>query len=287
VVDPNLRITSTLLTGAGVVRVGGRDLVVAGNAITYRVQVSNLSTVALQNLTLDNATFTHVADADGNLTIASLGAAPAAIATLPGLGSFTTTFTVTVPADALGKTLVNRSSLAPGGVGPLVTEHPVIALDPAAGLVITEMVLSPQRDWNDSDGGNARPFDATPGTGAVDAADRWVEIIRPVGATNDWSVVLIDDTGEEASRELSTGTGSGQVRVLSGFDPLPGAIVTVEVRDGSGAVQQSIDVAAIDGVLGPATGAANESLTWSTAGFASPVLQQFVRRAASIGVLTP
>lgn len=42
---------------------------------------------------------------------------------------------------------------------------------------ITEMVLSPLRDWGDSEPAG-EPFDAQPGQGAVSSADQWVELVN-------------------------------------------------------------------------------------------------------------
>lgn len=50
-------------------------------------------------------------------------------------------------------------------------------------LVINELVITPQRDWNDSGGGNKIPFDSIPGPteaegGDVDADDQYIEIFN-------------------------------------------------------------------------------------------------------------
>ena len=45
-------------------------------------------------------------------------------------------------------------------------------------VVINELVLDPQSDWNDTTGGNGVPFDAIPGAGGITAADQWIEFFN-------------------------------------------------------------------------------------------------------------
>lgn len=161
------------------------------------------------------------------------------------------------------------------------------------GPVISEMVLRPMRDWNDSSGGNGIPFDDQPGDGTVDNADIWVEITSPTTGTENWQVVLIDDTGAEFGQVLgppiifAPDPTRAPVRVLSGFGVGTAPIVRVEVRDQNGLVRQTLDIVAIEAILGPPTGPDNESLTWSIYGSPTATLQQFVRRRATIGVFNP
>lgn len=164
---------------------------------------------------------------------------------------------------------------------------------PTGGPVISEMVLRPQRDWNDSSGGNGVPFDDMPGNGTVDNADIWVEITSPTTPTENWQVVLVDDTGAEFSQVLGppiifpSDPTRAPVRVLSNFGVGAAPIVRVEVRDQNGLVRQTLDILAIEAALGPATGPDNESLTWSIYGSPTLPTQQFVRRRATIGVFNP
>jgi hypothetical protein len=44
------------------------------------------------------------------------------------------------------------------------------------GVVISEVVTRPYRDWNDSSEEDGVKYDSTPGTGAVNNADEWIEL---------------------------------------------------------------------------------------------------------------
>ena len=64
-------------------------------------------------------------------------------------------------------------------------------------VLINEIVTDPQRDWNDSDGGNGVPFDDWPGTGTVSDTDEWVELVNVstyAGSILYWSLVMNDGT---------------------------------------------------------------------------------------------
>jgi hypothetical protein len=186
-------------------------------------------------------------------------------------------------------TLTNTVQIA--GLGSATGAGAVVVTDSSplpGGIVITEMVLDPKQDWNDTSGGNGVPFDATPGTGAVDVNDIWIEISTPTTGTENWTIRLTDVAGGTSSKVLGPVSIAGPpVRVLSGFGSVVMPIVKVELVDQSGVVRQTLDIAAMQGVLGPATGAADESLTWSIYGSPTPLLQQFLRRVATIGVFNP
>nr|HPQ40763.1 Ig-like domain-containing protein [bacterium] len=69
----------------------------------------------------------------------------------------------------------------------------------AGGVVINEVVVDPQQDWNDTEGGDGSPFNAVPGTGSVTTSDEWIEIYNASGQTldiNNWSLEMIDTTPE-------------------------------------------------------------------------------------------
>jgi hypothetical protein len=105
-------------------------------------------------------------------------------------------------------------------------------------LVISELVLDPQQDWNDStDAGE--PFDATPGSGDVDTNDQWIEILNCTSGTIDlsgyrlefldsWSSeVLISDAATDMAGEIDL--KPGQTLVVGNLDRRVGVDVEVEI----------------------------------------------------------
>jgi hypothetical protein len=208
---------------------------------------------------------------------------------LNGGQSFTTNVTVTIPAGTNGQKLVNRASVNAVGVPAVTTEHAIVEGGPG-GLLITEMVLDPRQDWSDSGPSSIAgdvPFDDRPGSGAVDSGDVWVEITSPTAGMSAWQVVLVDANDAEFGRPFGTTAAGERVKVLSGFGAPVLPVKRVEVRDDTGAVRQSIDVAALEASFADITGPENESLTWSVVGPPTPVIQQFLRRPATIGQFLP
>jgi hypothetical protein len=165
--------------------------------------------------------------------------------------------------------------------------RPVPVLIATGGIVITEMVLAPVRDWNDSSGGNGTPFDGTPGTGTVDQDDVWIEISSGTTGTETWIIRLTDSAGATFEQALGPPTVTSQTRLLTNWGLGSAPIVLVQVVDQSGLVRQTLDIVAIEQALGPVTGPDTESLTWSFFGSPTPVLQQFVRRPATINQFLP
>ena len=149
------------------------------------------------------------------------------------------------------------------------------------------MVLNPMQDWDDSAGGNGTPFDATPGNGTIDVNDLWIEISNPTSGNQFWQIRVTDANGNSVSQPIGPPLPAGGVKVLSGFGALTLPIVKVEVVDDLGVIRQTLDIQLIEQALGPATGINDESLTWSVYGSPTAVLQQFVRRPATIGVFIP
>lgn len=81
-----------------------------------------------------------------------------------------------------------------------VLEVPEPILPPMIEEVhFTEIVSDPQRDWNDSAGGNQILFDALFGTGTVGSTDEWIEIkngrSQNVNLTG-WTLHMVDGTNE-------------------------------------------------------------------------------------------
>lgn len=67
------------------------------------------------------------------------------------------------------------------------------------GLTISEVVTDPQRDWNDTTGGNGTPFDNISGTGTIGSTDEWVEIVNDSPDATDisgFSLAMTDGTDE-------------------------------------------------------------------------------------------
>ncbi len=83
-----------------------------------------------------------------------------------------------------------------GGSGPDFTSTFETGV---GGMVINEVVLDPQQDWNDSEGGDGNLFNAVPGTGTVTTSDEWIEIFNASGDTLDlsnWTLEMTDSTPE-------------------------------------------------------------------------------------------
>ncbi len=84
------------------------------------------------------------------------------------------------------------------------------------GLVINEVVVDPQQDWDDSSGGNGIPFDDNPGTSeeGIGSEDEWIEIYNgsdsPVNLTG-YRLLMID--GSDATETI--GDGADGVEVYS------------------------------------------------------------------------
>ena len=274
--------------GTNALVVAGRaPVLVAGDAVSYAVAGRNTTRTALSNVPVPHVVTLEVRDPSGAVVSTIVTTTTTTIPSLDAEASVTLTFIATVPAGGNGGLLV--STVAAPGAGDVRLEHGVIEPRPA-GLLVTEMVVDPAQDWSDSGpsgvGGDV-PFDDRPGDGAVDAGDIWVEITAPTAATADWRVVLVDANGDEFSQPFGSPVAGQRVKVLAGFGSPVLPIERVEVRDRAGATQRSYDVAAIADELGPATGPANESLTWVLDALPSAVLQQFVRRPATINQLLP
>lgn len=64
-------------------------------------------------------------------------------------------------------------------------------------MVLNEIVTDPQRDWNDSEGGDGVAFSSTPGVGLVTSTDEWLELLNVSRSNLDltgWSLVMRDTT---------------------------------------------------------------------------------------------
>ena len=287
VTDPAIGITKTLVDPAtGVISSTGQpSLVIGGSSVDYAVTVTNHGAVPTAAFTVTDTASVETRAANGAVSVKAT--LPPQVFNVPVLqpgANFTFTVTIAVPTGVGGATLVNRVVPSVTGVATAGTAHGVFE---SATLLVTELVLNPQQDWSDSSGGNSVPFDGTPGNGAIDSDDVWVEITMPVTATENWRVVLTDSSGATFSKVFGQPSTGSLVRVLSGFGPMALPITTVDVRDETDAVRQTIDVSGIEAIYLPVTGSSDEALAWSIFGLPSPVIQQFVRRPATIGVFSP
>ncbi len=96
------------------------------------------------------------------------------------------TYDVLVTTDVL--------DLAANSLSPTFQSSFDVAATP---LVINEVITDPQRDWNDSGGGNGVPFDDQPGSnaGEIGSDDEWVELLNSGSATlnlRNWSLEFRD-----------------------------------------------------------------------------------------------
>ncbi|MBN1296871.1 Ig-like domain-containing protein [bacterium] len=69
----------------------------------------------------------------------------------------------------------------------------------AGGIVINEVVVDPQQDWNDTEGGDGNPFNGVPGSGSITTSDEWIELFNASGQTidlNGWTLEMTDTTPE-------------------------------------------------------------------------------------------
>ncbi len=136
-------------------------------------------------------------------------ASPTSTATLTLTPTSTTSPTATsTPTSTSTSTATSTATST-----PTFTPTPAPAQERA--VLINEIVTDPQRDWNDSDGGNNIPFDAVPGTGAVTSTDEWIELLNTAGHSIDltgWTLIMTDRT--PATQVL--GQGSAILRFSAG-----------------------------------------------------------------------
>ncbi|MBN1878904.1 Ig-like domain-containing protein [bacterium] len=97
-------------------------------------------------------------------------------------------------------------------------------------IVINEVVVDPQQDWNDSEGGDGIPFSDTPGSGAITTSDEWIELYNTSGQTLDltgWTLEMIDTTPE--THVIGSGSGTEIVYPTSASvtNFLPGSYLVV------------------------------------------------------------
>lgn len=125
---------------------------------------------------------------------------------------------------------------------------PPVTTPPPVRAVITELVASPTRDWNDSGSGGSA-FDAEPGGGAVTDADEWIELVNNGTTAIDLAVaglrVLTLDASPRETRleaapavRFAAGDDAGSwspagALVLRPFGSMSGADLVVELYSGA------------------------------------------------------
>ncbi|MCD4653820.1 Ig-like domain-containing protein, partial [bacterium] len=219
--------------------------------------------------------------------------------------SYTVTLTTAI-ADPSGNGLDGDCD---GSTGP---NYVFAFITGAGGIIINEIVVDPQQDWNDSDGGDGSQFNDVPGTGSITTSDEWIEIYNASGQSVDltnWTLEMSDTTPETHI----IGGGSGveilfpPSTTLSNFSP--GAYLVIGnptgsnnmdcyfvLRDSGGNMIDDVEIgddpendgegdgAPEAGEDGNADSIANESVARVPNGIDSDEDQvDFVKQSASIG----
>ena len=265
-----------------------------GEPVTFTLEVCNAADRAPLTVTTSDIGQMFVKQGDGSLLgLPQVVPVIPAIEPIPPHECRTATYTISLPFEC-GVFRNQAVVLAQNGV-LIGTSGTRVLVDGAAcaqaqsvgGLIITEMNLSPKRDWNDTRGGNGTPFDGTPGDGAVNPDDAWIEITGGTTPTESWRLQLTDGTGATFTKVLGPSVTTSQTRLLTQWGLGSAPVVRVAILDQNGVVRQSLDIAAIEQALGQATGPNDETLTWSIYGSPTPLFQQFVRRPATINQFLP
>jgi hypothetical protein len=179
-------------------------------------------------------------------------------------------------------------------------------------VVINELVLHPQQNWNDQETGDRIPFNAIPGTGTVTGADRWIELFNASDQILDLTGWVLNMTDSGAEPYV---IGSGKAAELinpptagiSNFLPAaylvignpPGlcdSVNTISLHDAFGALVDRVETGKIHaGAVASDTGTAdfikaltgcpaNEALARVPNGASSgDTSTDFVRQPATIG----
>ncbi|WP_045119688.1 Ig-like domain-containing protein [Haliangium ochraceum] len=139
---------------------------------------------------------------------------------------------------------------------------PQIDAGVVSGVLINEVVLTPQRDWSKS-GGVGEPFDGDPGTGTVSALDQYIEIINASDQTvslSGWSIEVQDSSDgsvdatplrndEEANIVVRTSPGSslaslkpGAFAILGNPTGTIGTDAYIVLRDNRGQLVDDVEI---------------------------------------------
>ncbi|MCU1383320.1 MAG: hypothetical protein JWL71_2017, partial [Acidobacteria bacterium] len=166
--------------------------------------------------------------------------------------------------------------------------------------MINEFVVEPQMDWDDSGpGGDGKAFNAAPGSKtapdpAVTPGDQWIEILTNTGTIAEldkWTLEFTDASGSLVHLILGPTnlfTTPGSPYVVIGNPGGIGLTSVVHLIDSSGAVVDTVDLAAVHALVGlKLLGAADESVARSPDGLNSHSPGDFMRKPATLGMKNP
>lgn len=144
------------------------------------------------------------------------------------------------------------------------------------GVHMTEVVTDPQRDWNDTAGGNGIPFDSTPGSGTIGSTDEWIEIENDNPQAVDvsgYSLSMVDGTNETELLGAPKGTlifseagsaedfGAGEILVIG--NP-PGDLKNTVTLTMTGSNGELVDEVVVEN--GDAHSLSDESFRFTSSG---------------------
>ena len=271
-----------------------------GAPVEFSITVTNSSSIPFTNVVVtDTLTF---------LPSSGTAGPPPSVDTIQ-VGSLAPGQSVTIPrpgtAPAADGVLNNR--ITADGADPAIAIV-TIGASPSTSPVINEVVVTPIRDWDDSGpGGDGITLNAVPGTGvapspAVTTADQWLEIRTNTGSPtelNGWTLTFTDSAGAARTLTLTPAmlTSNGTRYLVLGspgslFPGLPAPVAispasVLTLRDTTGQVIDSVNLAAITALAGGATGIGNEALARVPDGLQTNQPSDFQRRPASIGGINP
>jgi hypothetical protein len=269
---------------------GGASSVVAGDTAKFQITVTNPNDVPAESMTVTDSLFFT---AQGTPTESPLGTSTIALGALAPREVRVIPWQAVAPGQA--GTLRNQASLP--GVTPVSASIAVVAgaVTPGTRPLINEVVVEPQRDWNDSGaGGDGVPFNATPGSAVapdaqVTAADQWIEIWTNTGTVAEllnWTLEFTDVNGQAVTVTLGPSNLVAQAANRYVLVKAPGGIdrdSLLTLRDTTNGVVDQLDLRAIQAAIGYAAGTTTESIARIPDGTTGRSVTNFARRAATIG----
>ncbi|MGE5243770.1 MAG: hypothetical protein ACM3SQ_06055, partial [Betaproteobacteria bacterium] len=273
--------------------------------VTYELIVTNARSETLVNLSLRDDLFLAQSACTPNTLLSSQ------TLTIARLDAHSTTrLQVTFPVPPSGSGfLLNTpvfTSATNGTTGSSVTSltettvssQGIPLCTPLRQPMINELVVQPQRDWDDSGGaGDGIPFDDVPGasvapSAAVTPADQWIEIRTNTGTAAElagWTLSFIDAGGTAVTLPLTASVlhvtpGSTDVVVGAPAGSIGvGLNSVVTLTNSQGTVVDVVNLAAVNAALGPATGVNDEAVARIPDGTDTGATGDFQRRPATIG----
>ena len=200
-------------------------------------------------------------------------------------------------AQAVGQTDITASKDGvTSNTAILNVVHPVA---PGVQVVINEIVVDPQRDWDDSSGGAAvgDPFDDTPGDAVapdaqVNSADQWIELTN-VGTVTanlfNWALFFKDALGNDVIvvfDDITLTLAPGEYLVIANPGNI-GLSSTITLIDALLATRDIVNLEVVHDALGNATGVDDEAITRVPDGNDTNNVADFQRKAATIGTANP